>query len=75
MDYKNYYKHGMNTFDIAEVLLDTAGSFEEEEKDELISLLEQAVYDVQQIAKNKYNHDYWRVLFNVLDKITEKKYY
>lgn len=75
MDYKNYYAHGMNTFDIAEVLLDTAGTFEEKEKDELINLLEQAVYDVQQIAKNQYNYDYWRVLFNVLDKIAEKKYY
>lgn len=33
--------------------------------------IENAVYDLEAIAQNKYNHEYWRVFYEALSKIAE----
>ena len=38
---------------------------EEEERKEL----ENALYNIKTIAENEYNKDYWRTLYNALQKI------
>lgn len=38
---------------------------EEEERKEL----ESALYNIKTIAENEYNKDYWRTLYNALQKI------
>ena len=35
-----------------------------------VNELEQAIYDLQAIAANKYNSDYWRTFCKCLDKMT-----
>lgn len=58
-----YYSPG----EIAEALQTIAEAPEEARED-----LTNALYFLQAAAQNKYNHDYFRVLYNVLQIITEK---
>lgn len=53
--------------DITEKLLNIAEIKDEEIKEELM----EAIYQLKAMAKNPYNFDYWRILYNVLLKITE----
>lgn len=53
--------------DITEKLLNIAEIKDEEIKEELT----EAIYQLKAIAENPYNFDYWRILYNVLLKITE----
>ena len=69
MSYQEYATFNENTaydtFDITTALLGLI-----EEKDEKIEhALAEAIFDIEQIAKNEYNFDYWRVLYNVLVEI------
>lgn len=53
--------------DITEKLLNIAEIKDEEIKEELT----EAIYQLKAMAENPYNSDYWRILYNVLLKITE----
>ena len=57
--------------EIASALLRSSMDLTDEEFYELRNHLENALYDVMAIAENKYNHDYWRVLWNVLQNWAE----
>jgi hypothetical protein len=37
--------------------------------------LKEAVYQLKAMAENKYNSDYWRVLWNALQNMTERLEY
>lgn len=39
--------------------------------DKIKTDIEQAIYQLQAIASNEYNADYYRTLWNVLQKITD----
>lgn len=53
--------------DIAEKLIELSGlSFNEDDSDVLHEELNEALYQVEGIAQNPYNHDCYRVLYNVL---------
>lgn len=52
--------------EIADVLINLA-NVSDETKDDLI----EAIYQLQAIAQNKYNNDYYRTFYNVLIMLTE----
>lgn len=62
-----------DTMEIAEKLFELSKDMDfldyEEEKNEILNKLENAIYNIKAIAKNKYNNEYWRVLYNILQKI------
>lgn len=39
--------------------------------DEITEPLTDVIYQLRAHAQNKYNDDYWRILYNVLERITE----
>ena len=41
----------------------------EEEKEKEIAELEEALYQLQAMAQNEYNKDYWRTLWNALQNL------
>ena len=41
----------------------------EDEKEKIIAKIEEAIYNIKTIAKNEYNKDYWRILYNILERI------
>ena len=65
---KTYHNHYYNSpAEIAEALQTIAEAPEEARED-----LTNALYNLQAIAQNGHNYDYYRVLYNVLQIITEK---
>lgn len=69
MTYQEYATFNENTvydiFDITTALM----RFIEEGDEKTEHALAEAVYAIEQYAKNEYNFDYWRVLYNVLVEI------
>lgn len=63
--YHNHYYYDSN--DLAETLRNLADAPEEAREE-----LEEAVYYIQAAAQNDHNRDYFRILFNVLQAITDK---
>jgi len=63
--YQRFYEN--SPAEIAEALQTIAGTPAETQ-----SALSEGVYYLQAIAQNHYNNDYFRVLYNVLQIITEK---
>lgn len=41
----------------------------EDEKEKIIAKIEEAIYNIKTIAKNEHNKDYWRILYNILERI------
>ena len=64
---REYYPQEM-----ASALLRTTMDLSDEEFNALHGQLENALYDLMATAQNKYNHDYWRVLWNVLQNWAEQ---
>lgn len=63
--YNNHYYY--SSADLAETLQTLADAPEEAREE-----LDEAIYYIQTAAQNDHNRDYFRVLFNVLQTITEK---
>lgn len=59
--------------EIAERLYELAKDMDcmdyEEEKETIISELENALYWLKAAASNEYNNEYFRVLYNILERI------
>ena len=49
----------------------TLGDISAREHKELSAQLEDALYYVKAAAENKYNSDYWRILWNVLQNLMD----
>ena len=58
--------------EIAESLLRSSMDLTDEEFKSLRSALEDALYQLMAMAQNEYNHDFWRILWNVLQNLMEK---
>lgn len=58
----------VDPLDIMERLVKETGEESEDVKRDLID----ALYDVMAMAQNPHNKDYWRTLYRVLEKFTEK---
>lgn len=41
----------------------------EETKEQTLSKLQEALYQIEAIAKNEYNKDYWRTFWNALQSL------
>lgn len=67
---KVYQESYFDTNDITSALLKLSGAPEEAREE-----IESAVYYIDAAAQNKYNHDYFRVLYNILLMIGEKHGY
>lgn len=73
-DMRKYLRYDSEEYypqDIASALLRSTMDLSDEEFYSLRKDLENALYDVMAIAQNEYNHDYWRVLWNVLQNWAE----
>lgn len=55
--------------EIAESFLRSSMDLTDKEFKPLRSALEDALYQLMAMAQNEYNHDYWRVLWNVLQNL------
>lgn len=63
--YHSHYYYDSN--DLAETLRTLADAPEEAREE-----LDEAIYYIQTAAQNDHNRDYFRILFNVLQAITDK---
>lgn len=67
MNMKQYNTSYYDSNDITNALLTVSGAPEEIREE-----LENAVYYLQAAAQNKYNHDYFRVIYNTMLMIAER---
>ena len=66
-DMKNFNDASWNSSeDIARKILELSNA-----PSESIGALRDAIYEIETIARNDYNKDYWRVLYNALDMIVD----
>lgn len=74
-DMRKYLRSGSEAWypvEIAESLLRSSMDLTDEEFKSLRSALEDALYQLMAMAQNEYNHDFWRVLWNVLQNLMDK---
>ena len=64
----------LGTEDITRALLElTDTEYNAAEDDKLFWDTESAIYHIRTLAQNEYNHDYFRVLYNILKLLPENK--
>lgn len=72
-EYENIFDFEKSTTEIAERLFELSKDMDfldyEEEKEEIINELDNALYNIKAIVQNEYNNDYWRILYAILQKI------
>ena len=55
--------------DVAAALIALAGI---DADNKIFEDMQDALYEIKSIAENPYNHDYWRVLWDALQIVTDK---
>lgn len=73
-DMHKYLRSGSEEFypqEIADSFLRSSMNLSDKEFQALRSELENALYQLMAMAQNEYNHDFWRVLWNVLQNLMD----